>query len=1143
MSHAKCMRGVIPKTELSDAELERISADYRYAKRRAEKDASAPKPSEYAQRQAAKRRSNAAADRVNAMNNALKRRELLDRQGDYKDISTWAEAMAAPSNADVPGARDSASIKMDTYRGIYSGGFLIDMQQAGLVDYVAARLRDVLDPRKWGKGALDDMIIIELYEQSGDGKGIGRTGSKEAQKIAEIIYKWQEIARADLNRLGANIGKLPGYIVSQSHDMFRISAAGFDKWRAQAERTFGGDRTYESIQFTGDELKDKKLIDEFWSRIYNELSRGDHLKNDEPLGFTGSGNVAKKMSQQRVLHAKTPELWTEYHDQFGASSLMEAVLGGFRKSGGAAGLMDKFGTNPRAQFMGMIHDATQNAILKGIPYDKDRLEGFTMKLWDAVDGTLDVPSSVTVANIGAGVRAWQSAAKLGMAAWSSISDIANAASTMTNDFGDNMFVAALNNIQERLAQITDGGQRKEAAMYMRAGIETVLREIASRVTGSDAHSSKYVNKAMNAYFRLNGLGWMTDAGERAHSVMMATRLAYLSDTALDGLPDEVQRMFRAHDISAAEWDIMRKHTGFDIPGSEEMRVLAADKIREVPLNEMDPLIEFPLEALNIQAKEGLERMQAKAEKLAEKITLYQNVFSKTAAKGFQVNFMKGMRDMVKSLQAAKYSELKAGFGASFKRAANVLEGFTRRDIDLMGQHSNKIDRLKARLEKAKGVEPDTLRQIGEVGEELKGVRESLTEAIDAMQPGADMIPAEKLWARQERLQTRITKLKQTLSKAGEYGQAIADLTEMSQHIAGMQRADYEALLEKQRARVVKDVASGTRTLARQHAKEAAEFAKIIQKNIDSLKVSKDAEPAVLAALGDMQKTLAELQKSIGDWPARLEDQMNAKRELARQKLAVKMQQMYTDRIQHGAVIRGGAREKAMTTGGTQSGTGWGEAIRMIMQFKNYPISFVTQILGRYAQEDRFLRIPGALARRIIADPQGTGSQVAQLIILVTTLGYISGVLKDIMKGMTPRDPTDPRTAAAAFLQGGGAGIYGDYLFARVNRFGGTVGEAAAGPGLGTIFDGVDISLKARDALINRAMGEESDFPDNELFQFFKNNTPGANLFYIRAPLDYLILYNLQEQLSPGSLRRLESRVKSERGQEYLLPPSEYAVGQ
>jgi uncharacterized protein YoxC len=711
--------------------------------------------------------------------------------------------------------------------------------------------------------------------------------------------------------------------------------------------------------------------------------------------------------------------------------------------------MDKFGTNPRAMFMGTVQDATQNATLKGIPFDSARLRSFTLtKLWDAVDGSLDIPASVTTANIGNGIRAWQSASKLGFAAVSSISDIANAAATMTNDFGDNMFVAALNNFRERLAQITDGGQRKEAAMYMRAGIETILREVASRVTGSDANSSKYLNKAMNAYFRLNALGWMTDAGERAHSVMMGTRLAFHADKALDDLPDEVQGLFRAHDISAKEWDIMRKHTGFDIPGSEDMRVLAADKIRDVPLNEMDELIEFPLEALNIQAKAGLERMQAKAEKLGEKIKLFQSVFDKTAVKGFQVPWLRGMRDMMKSLQASQYQALKAGFGASFKRAANVLEGFTRRDIDLMGQHSNKIDRLKARLEKAKGTEPDTLRQIGEVSDELKNVRESLTEAIDSMQPGADMVPAEKLWARRDRLQTRITKLKQTLSKAGEFGQAIADLTDMSQHVAGMQRADYEALLEKQRARVVKDVASGTRTLARDHAKQAAEYEKLIKQAIKTLEVSKNAEPAVLAALGDMQKSLAELQKSINDWPARLEEQMNAKRELARQKLAVKMQQMYTDRIQHGAVIRGGAREKAMTTAGLQSGTGWGEAVRMIMQFKNYPISFVTQILGRYALEDRFLRIPGALARRVIADPQGTGSQVAQLIILVTTLGYVAGALKDILKGKTPRDPTDPRTAIASFVQGGGAGLYGDYLFARVNRFGGTVGEAAVGPEIG-----------------------------------------------------------------------------------------------
>jgi hypothetical protein len=53
-----------------------------------------------------------------------------------------------------------------------------------------------------------------------------------------------------------------------------------------------------------------------------------------------------------------------------------------------------------------------------------------------------------------------------------------------------------------------------------------------------------------------------------------------------------------------------------------------------------------------------------------------------------------------------------------------------------------------------------------------------------------------------------------------------------------------------------------------------------------------------------------------------------------------------------------------------------------------------------------------------------------------------------------------------------------------------------------------------------------------------SNTPFMNLFYTRIVLDYLILYQIQEALDPGSLRRMERRVEREQGQEFLLAPSE-----
>ena len=53
-----------------------------------------------------------------------------------------------------------------------------------------------------------------------------------------------------------------------------------------------------------------------------------------------------------------------------------------------------------------------------------------------------------------------------------------------------------------------------------------------------------------------------------------------------------------------------------------------------------------------------------------------------------------------------------------------------------------------------------------------------------------------------------------------------------------------------------------------------------------------------------------------------------------------------------------------------------------------------------------------------------------------------------------------------------------------------------------------------------------------------DNTPMINLFYIRPVLDYLVLWNLQEMMDPGSLRRMERGVETKNRQSFFMRPSE-----
>jgi hypothetical protein len=121
---------------------------------------------------------------------------------------------------------------------------------------------------------------------------------------------------------------------------------------------------------------------------------------------------------------------------------------------------------------------------------------------------------------------------------------------------------------------------------------------------------------------------------------------------------------------------------------------------------------------------------------------------------------------------------------------------------------------------------------------------------------------------------------------------------------------------------------------------------------------------------------------------------------------------------------------------------------------------------------------------------------------------------------------------AAMMQGGGLGIYGDFLFGEANRFGGGTLETIAGPGVTTITDTIDLLQRARGVVT----GGDEDI-SGDAIKLIKSNIPFANLFYTKQALDYLLWYQMQETINPGYLRRMERRVENENDQTFWMRPS------
>ena len=236
--------------------------------------------------------------------------------------------------------------------------------------------------------------------------------------------------------------------------------------------------------------------------------------------------------------------------------------------------------------------------------------------------------------------------------------------------------------------------------------------------------------------------------------------------------------------------------------------------------------------------------------------------------------------------------------------------------------------------------------------------------------------------------------------------------------------------------------------------------------------------------------------------------------------------MSVDRAHH-AVLEPNARARTWMLRGTKPGTVPGEVLRYIGQFKSFSIAMIQMVLGREIYGRGYDTL-GEYLKKGKGDMLG----LATMIGLYTAFGYAAMSIKDMLKGREPRPVDDPRTWYAAMAQGGGLGLYGDFLFGEYSRMGRTFTASLAGPVIGNLDTVTDLMTRARNG----------DDMAGSAFKALLDNTPFMNLFYLRPVLDYLVLYQIQEALNPGFLRRMEGRIMRDNSQEFIFPPSQYARG-
>ena len=445
-------------------------------------------------------------------------------------------------NAPARGNRLSAEAVWRARQAEYLGATAVALKRAGLL-------------RAFRNGTIDDAWGRELFELSRQAAGDkdakpGLTDNAEALKIAQIVHGQQELARGRLNSEGAWIGSYAGYITRTAHDAAKLRAAGFDRWRGFILPRLAA-KTFEGVENR----------EEFLRQTYSALSTGVHLADRDFVGmkdaaFTGPANLAARLSEGRKLHFADASGWLQYQRTFGNGTLGEQVMGAFDRAARQEALLRRWGTNPEAEFdndLRWLAENERDAHPDAVRRLRDGEAGIRLRM-DYLTRDANRPGNVTFAEIGAGLRAIESMAKLGGVAFTHLSAFTTKAAELR--YHGVGWLEAYGNSLAALFRGRGQGETRELSDLLLAGVEGMHGSMLARFSADDAPAGT-LSKLAKRFFSLSGLSYLLDAQKSGAARVMSRRFGMLLDTTFDKLPREAARTLQAYGITPGEWEALR----------------------------------------------------------------------------------------------------------------------------------------------------------------------------------------------------------------------------------------------------------------------------------------------------------------------------------------------------------------------------------------------------------------------------------------------------------------------------------------------------------------------------------------------------------------------------------------------------------
>lgn len=420
------------------------------------------------------------------------------------------------------------------------GGISVEDAQHGVRSRINAafdELAEELRPRRAGT-----KHNVDLEAQIGKELRGADTGNPLARRAAEVVEEQLDFLRRLANRAGANIPKLKGWGLPQSHDGARIVRDGREAWKAFSHDLFDWDAMTDDLGRKLQPDQQDALLDYAYETI---TTNGRNKVNPPSFARSyGISTVSHRHGQHRVLHFKDGDGWWAYQQKYGNEDVWATITNHINNLSNDVGLMQVYGADPDRTF-----DALNRWAKKAAPDDFfGDIAGGARALYENVRG-FDINDMNKVAEIGGNVRATLASAQLGSALFPSLADaVLSELSAFYHGIG---FGRVIKNLKSY-------GDEEARKLMVRTGgdIEYAMNHVAMQARYEDVSVGKFGRMLSDINYRLGLMTpWFNGLNQSWH-LEFTGLLARNADRELDQLPKGVRRFLKNYDLEG-DWDAIR----------------------------------------------------------------------------------------------------------------------------------------------------------------------------------------------------------------------------------------------------------------------------------------------------------------------------------------------------------------------------------------------------------------------------------------------------------------------------------------------------------------------------------------------------------------------------------------------------------